>query len=646
MRLRALVILAALVAATTARADDLTPRQLAFLEEHEDASLVILSDSNEMQVEHRMDPPGIHMDWVHDVEYVVLDRNGIEMVNRQPVFLDPVRDCRKFRVEIEHAAGGSSDFDRDDLEWVEFDTNSEGVYTFDQLGLYAVIPRIAVGDRVRVRSEYRLEGAHGLLPLAYAMWPGVPVLDANLEVEYPNDQPLIHEWLADAETLERIEEETEQKRKTSIYRAHLEDVSPRRREAWAYGEVERGIRWIGQLTDGPGLGESFALGPDWQTAGQVYLDQITDMLEPTDEIREEALAVIAESGSVSESISLLYEHVQRECRYLGLFEGLGGLIPEPAPSTLDRRYGDCKGLSLLLITMLRAVEIDAWPALVCAGDAGPFSERIPNMAQFNHFIVWADDQQGGVWLDPVYDFCPSGLVPGANARQPLLLMKPGEVGLVAVDASASPAGAYTRTVSGSFLSDGTANFELEEVATGNAALYRRLWLLDENDPASALRDRLFSGGPANAAVQIRFEDKSAWDQPWKARLDVGSCRVATVADGQLYIPLSVISMRMPRLDASSRRTDLHMQQWPSESLVWDFELPAAFSLDEISESREAPGMRWSLSARVEANRLLLERSIEFEPGVLDASRALELAQALEEIRSLENIYLELTPVDR
>ena len=47
-------------------------------------------------------------------------------------------------------------------------------------------------------------------------------------------------------------------------------------------------------------------------------------------------------------------------------------------------------------------------------------------------------------------------------------------------------------------------------------------------------------------------------------------------------------------------------------------------------------INWSLSARVEANRLLLERSIEFEPGVLDASRALELAQALEEIRSLEN----------
>ena len=89
--------------------------------------------------------------------------------------------------------------------------------------------------------------------------------------------------------------------------------------------------------------------------------------------------------------------MQETTRYLGLFTGLGGIIPAPAGEVLANGYGDCKGLGTLLIALLRAVGIDAWPVLVRTGHVGPLAAATPNPIQFNHYIVWADDGADGYY---------------------------------------------------------------------------------------------------------------------------------------------------------------------------------------------------------------------------------------------------------
>ena len=70
---------------------------------------------------------------------------------------------------------------------------------------------------------------------------------------------------------------------------------------------------------------------------------------------------------------------------------MGGIIPLPAGEVFDNGFGDCKGLGTLLISMLRAADIESHPVLVRTRSAGPLDTSAPNMTQFNHFIVWADD---------------------------------------------------------------------------------------------------------------------------------------------------------------------------------------------------------------------------------------------------------------
>ena len=76
-----------------------------------------------------------------------------------------------------------------------------------------------------------------------------------------------------------------------------------------------------------------------------------------------------------------------QVRYTGVEFGSARLIPEFPAETLRRRFGDCKDKSPLLIAALRASGIDAYLALLSAGDDQDVSAELPGLGMFNHAIV-------------------------------------------------------------------------------------------------------------------------------------------------------------------------------------------------------------------------------------------------------------------
>lgn len=153
--------------------------------------------------------------------------------------------------------------------------------------------------------------------------------------------------------------------------------------------------------------------------------------------------------------------VQSQVRYVALLMGSGNFVPADAATTWNRRFGDCKGKSALLVAMLRALDISAEPVIVDTDDGDGLDERLPMAGLFNHVIVRATIGGKVYWLDgtrtgdrrldqletPDYGW---GLPLAAGAR--LVRMQPGEAMLpnlesnLRVDASGgtdNPAPAHT-----------------------------------------------------------------------------------------------------------------------------------------------------------------------------------------------------------
>jgi len=91
--------------------------------------------------------------------------------------------------------------------------------------------------------------------------------------------------------------------------------------------------------------------------------------------------------------------VQSQVRYLARVDGLGAYKPEAADAVWSGRSGDCKGKTVLLLSMLHALGITADPALVSATDGDGVDAALPMPGRFNHVIVRAVIDGKVYWLD-------------------------------------------------------------------------------------------------------------------------------------------------------------------------------------------------------------------------------------------------------
>lgn len=91
--------------------------------------------------------------------------------------------------------------------------------------------------------------------------------------------------------------------------------------------------------------------------------------------------------------------VQDEVRYLGIEMGEHSHRPHSSGSVLRQRFGDCKDKSLLLVSLLRALEIDANVALVNTRLAERVRELLPSHGAFNHAVVRLQVGAHDYWVD-------------------------------------------------------------------------------------------------------------------------------------------------------------------------------------------------------------------------------------------------------
>lgn len=122
-------------------------------------------------------------------------------------------------------------------------------------------------------------------------------------------------------------------------------------------------------------------------------------LTPGGEVEALAEGIMAQSKDPRTRAALATQLVQDEVSYL--LDGLdgGNYLPQAAEDTWAKRYGDCKAKSVLLLSLLKHMGIDADVVLVSTrgGDAMP--ELLPLPANFDHMIVRATIGGTAYWLD-------------------------------------------------------------------------------------------------------------------------------------------------------------------------------------------------------------------------------------------------------
>jgi tetratricopeptide (TPR) repeat protein len=139
----------------------------------------------------------------------------------------------------------------------------------------------------------------------------------------------------------------------------------------------------------------------WPDVSKVMapLYETGDLIAPDSALAGEVAAIMKMDATPLGRAERALELVQDKVRYLAVGMDGGNYVPQKPARTWEVRYGDCKAKTLLLLSILHAMGIEAEPVLANAiiGDFVP--DRLPSAAAFNHILVRATIAGETLWLD-------------------------------------------------------------------------------------------------------------------------------------------------------------------------------------------------------------------------------------------------------
>ena len=237
------------------------------------------------------------------------------------------------------------------------------------------------------------------------------------------------------------------------------------------------------------------------------------VLSPQSPVRQEIARIASTGTDPTQRIEAALQLVQDRIRYVYIGLNGGNFMPATADETWQRRFGDCKAKTALLLAILRELGIPGEAVLVSVRGGDGINERLPTPAVFDHVLVRVPMGEKAYWLDgsrlgdrrmdppPAWRWVLPVRRDGTDLEQ--LPSKPPAApdSITVIDADSTKG------------FDGKADVRIQQVLRGDSALeiHSRIAVLSAEDADRALRTylRQTNGWIEPEAVSWRYDEQSA-----------------------------------------------------------------------------------------------------------------------------------------
>jgi len=240
----------------------------------------------------------------------------------------------------------------------------------------------------------------------------------------------------------------------------------------------------------------------WDDFRKWYAEAVRGFTEPDEEVRRIAAELTKGKRTREEKLRALFEFVADDIRYVNYVSGEWWL-PNRPQQLLARREGDCDDKAILLITLLRAVGIDAQEVMVQTRMTGQPSVLLSKNAavpMFDHGIAFLPGPGGGQYLDATSPQSRLGPIPSMDARAVALRMDAGPAEIVQLPASSPDDHGADVTWTVNVSPDGSGDITGEERHSGDGAFWLRSNLSQAEARAQYVEDALV--GPWFPTVEV------------------------------------------------------------------------------------------------------------------------------------------------
>jgi len=230
--------------------------------------------------------------------------------------------------------------------------------------------------------------------------------------------------------------------------------------------------------------------PRWTDRNRISWDDISglyhwlskDRLVPSAEMKQVVAQLVQQAETPLEKIRSIVNYVRKNISYVAVEMGIGGYQPRHVQNTFRNKYGDCKDMSSMIVSLLGEAEITAYPALIRTLDAGKIDPDFP-MQYFNHCIAyvpgvpetedwieaWPEYDRFGrsLWIDATSEYASVEDMPRLIQGTHALVVTPDKGHLIETPLFGPEMNVKRRAIQAALLMDGDLHLKGEEYFTGN-----------------------------------------------------------------------------------------------------------------------------------------------------------------------------------
>jgi hypothetical protein len=176
--------------------------------------------------------------------------------------------------------------------------------------------------------------------------------------------------------------------------------------------------------------------PQWSQVVQWALPLYADASAFPSEFSDELTKIEREGRNPRVRAIKALRLVQDRIRYTSLSIGPGSYRPRSPAQVVHQGWGDCKDKAQLLVSVLRQLGIEAYPALTDSDEGAALATRIPSPIAFDHVIVEIRIDGRSYWVDPTISHQGGDLANLASLPYRYALpIRPRQRGLVSIPLS-------------------------------------------------------------------------------------------------------------------------------------------------------------------------------------------------------------------
>jgi transglutaminase-like putative cysteine protease len=142
----------------------------------------------------------------------------------------------------------------------------------------------------------------------------------------------------------------------------------------------------------------------WKDVNDWALQLFPEQKNISPALKEKIKSIQSDHTTIEEQIGTALRFVQDEIRYMGIEVGSNSHQPAHPDKIFAQRYGDCKDKTYLLCTMLKEMNVEAYPVLINTYYTKGLLDWTASASAFDHVIVLAKVNGKNYWFDPTISY--------------------------------------------------------------------------------------------------------------------------------------------------------------------------------------------------------------------------------------------------